>query len=211
MLTLSDIRSRVRTRFEAASSTRWSDADLNAAINDGIGELSEATRYFERWASVPLKENRTYYDLRGLTPETVLSVTAVQHLDGMRWLEPVALADLGRGEWEETTGTPTSWFVRGQWWLGVFPHPTSDLDQWMRVYYTGMAPALAEDGEVPAQLPDEFVPALEEYALYELQQREGEAEKALYWWEKYKEREAALEQHVAHRVTTARTGTIGRA
>lgn len=58
-------------------------------------------------------------------------------------------------------------------------------------------------------MPDEFVPALEEYAMYELQQREGETDKALYWWNKYKEREKALEQHMAHRVTTARTGRIG--
>jgi hypothetical protein len=211
MLTLGDIRSRVRTRFEASSSTRWSDADLNAAINDGLGELSEATRYFERVASIPLKANRTYYDLRGLTPEVALSVTAVQHLNGMRWLEPINLKDIGISEWEETTGMPTGWFVRGQWWLGIFPHPTADLDEWMRVYYTGVAPALAEDGEEPAQLPDEFVPALEEYALYELQQREGETQKALFWWAKYKEREKALEQHMAHRVSTARTSQIGRA
>jgi hypothetical protein len=211
MLTLGDIRSRVRTRFEAASSTRWSDADINAAINDGLGELSEVTRYFERVVSIPLKANRTYYDLWGLTPEAALSVTAVQHLAGVRWLEPISLSDVPYNEWEETTGTPSAWFVRGLYWLGIFPHPTSDLDEWVRVYYTGVAPTLAEDGEEPAQLPDEFVPALEEYALYELQQREGETQKALFWWAKYKEREKSLEQHMAHRVSTARTSQIGRA
>ena len=42
MLTLSDIRSRVRTRFEASSTTRWSNSDVNDAINDGIEELAEA-------------------------------------------------------------------------------------------------------------------------------------------------------------------------
>jgi len=211
MLTLSDIRSRVRTRFEASSTTRWSDADVNSAINDGLGELSEATRYFERWVSFPLKEKRTYYDLRGLTPEGVLSVTAVWHEPGIRWLTPITLGDIGYEEWEETRGNPNSWFVRGLWWLGVWPSPSSDVDEFIRVYYTGVAPALAEDGEEPAQLPDEFVPALEEYALYELHGRERETDKALYWWGKYKERERALEQHIAHRVTTARTGRIGRA
>lgn len=211
MLTLSDIRSRVRTRYEAASSTRWTDADINAAINDGIGELSEATRYYERTVSIPLKEKRSYYDLRGLTPETALSVTAVWHETGVRWLSPITLGDISIEEWEETRGNPHSWFVRGQWWLGVWPSPSTDLDEWLRVYYTGVAPVLEEDGEEPAQLPDEFVPALEEYALYELHQREGETDKALYWWEKYQGREKALEQHVAHRLTTARTGRIGRA
>lgn len=210
MLTLSDIRSRVRTRFEAASTTRWADADINDAINDAVGELSEATRYFERWVSLPLKQERTYYDLRGLTPEVLLSVTAVWHESGVRWLTPITLGDIGYESWEETAGNPIAWFMRGQWWLGIHPRPSGDLDEWIRVYYTGVAPLLTEDGQEPRQLPDEFVPALEEYALYELLQREGESQKALYWWGKYKEREKALEQHMAHRVTTARTGVIGR-
>lgn len=210
MLTLSDIRSRVRTKFEA-SSTRWSDEDIDAAINDGLGELSEATRYYESWVSILLKSGRTYYDLRGLTPETALSVTAVWHEPGVRWLTPMSLKDIGISEWEETGGNPTGWFVRGLWWLGIWPHPSSDLDEYLRLHYTAVAPALVDDGDEPRQLPDEFVPALEEYALYELQQREGETDKALFWWGKYKERERLLEQHMAHRVSTARTGRIGRA
>ena len=210
MLTLSDIRSRVRTKFEAAT-TRWSDADIDAAINDGLGELSEATRYYESWVSIKLKASRTYYDLRGLTPETAMSVTAVWHEPGVRWLSPMALQDITYEEWEETSGNPTGWFVRGLWWLGVWPHPSSDVDEFLRVYYSAVAPKLVDDGDEPRQLPDEFAPALEEYAVYELQQREGETDKALYWWGKYKEREKALEQHMAHRVTTARTGAIGRA
>jgi len=210
MLTLSDIRSRVRTKFEAAS-VRWSDADIDAAINDGLGELSEATRYYESWVSIKLKASRTYYDLRGLTPETAMSVTAVWHEPGVRWLTPMALQDITYEEWEETSGNPTGWFVRGLWWLGVWPHPSSDVDEFLRVYYSAVAPKLVDDGDEPRQLPDEFVPALEEYAVYELQQQEGETDKALFWWGKYKEREKALEQHMAHRVTTARTGKIGRA
>lgn len=210
MLTLSDIRSRVRTKFEAAT-TRWTDADIDAAINDGLGELSEATRYYESWVSIKLKASRTYYDLRGLTPETAMSVTAVWHEPGVRWLTPMALQDITYEEWEETSGNPTGWFVRGLWWLGVWPHPSEDVDEFLRVYYSAVAPKLVDDGDEPRQLPDEFIPALEEYAVYELQQREGETDKALFWWGKYKEREKALEQHMAHRVTTARTGKIGRA
>lgn len=210
MLTLSDIRSRVRTKFEA-SSTRWSDADIDAAINDGLAELSEVTRYYESWASIMLKDSRTYYDLRGLTPETAMSVTSVWHEPGVRWLTPVNIADIGYDEWEETSGNPTGWFTRGLWWLGIWPRPSADVDEYIRVYYSAVAPKLVDDGDEPRQLPDEFVPALEEYAVYELQQREGETDKALYWWGKYKEREAKLEQHMAHRITTARTGKIGRA
>lgn len=211
MLTLGDIRSRVRTRFEQSATTRWSDADINAAINDGLAELSEATRYYERWVSVPLKEDRTYYDLRGLTPEIVLSVTAVWHDEGVRWLTPINTSDIGYDEWEETTGNPTGWFARGAWWLGIWPRPSSDVVEFLRVYYSAVAPSMDEDGEEPKQLPDEFVPALEEYACYELQQREGETEKALHWWARYKERERLLEQHMAHRITRARTGVLGRA
>jgi hypothetical protein len=209
VLTRSDIRSRVRTKYEAASTTRWSDADLNSAINDGLAELSEATRYFERWCSIPLKPARTYYDLRAFA-DGVLSVTAVWHEPGVRWLTPISLGDIGYEEWEETRGNPISWFTRGAYWLAVWPTPSTSVDEFLRVYYTSVAPALDEDGEVPAGLPDEFIPAVEEYALYELHQREGETQKALYWWGRYKERERSLEQHMAHRVTTARTGSIGR-
>ena len=209
MLTLSDIRSRVRTRFEAASTTRWASADIDAAINDGLGELSEVTRYFERWVSMPLKAERTYYDLRGLTPEQPMSVTAVWHEPGVRWLTPVSLGDIAE-DFEETSGNPTAWFMRGLFWMGIWPRPTSDTGEFIRIYYTGVAPSLDEDGEEPRQLPDEFVPALEEYALYELHQREGETQKALYWWDKYKQRESVLEQHMAHRVSQARTGVLGR-
>lgn len=211
MLTLSEIRSRVRIRYEASSTTRWADAVLDAAINDGIEELSEVSRYYERWVSIPLLENRTYYDLRGLTPETVLSVNAVWHESGNRWLTPSIVADRDRAEWETTNGQPTEWFTRGLWWLGLFPHPSADQDQWVRVYYSAVAPRLEEDGEEPRQLPDEFVPALEEYALYELTHQDGESEKALTWYGKYKARESVLEQHMARRVTTARTGMVGRA
>lgn len=183
---------------------------MNAAINDAVAELSEVTRYYERWVSFPLKKNRTYYDLRGLTPEIVLSVTAVWHEEGIRWLTPMSVSDMDRDRWEETAGNPIGWFTRGAWWLGIWPRPSSDVDEWIRMYYTAVAPELTDDGHEPKQLPDEFIPALEEYTLYELQHREGETDKALYWWGKYKERERALEQHMAHRVTTARTGTIGR-
>src|SRR5512143_2139024 len=172
MLTLSDIRSRVRTKFEHSSTTRWSDADINAAINDGLGELAEATRYYERWVSLPLKQDRTYYDLRGLTPETAMSVTAVWHEAGVRWLTPINLGDIGYEQWEETSGNPIAWFTRGLWWLGIHPRPSSDVDEWIRIYYVGMPPEMSDDGHEPKQLPDEFVPALEEYALYELLQRE---------------------------------------
>lgn len=211
MLTLSGIRSRVRIRFEAASSTRWSNADVDQAINDGLSELAEATGYFERWVSVPVKMKRTYYDLRCFTPETVLSVSSVWHESGNRWLSPITLREIAIDQWEDTTGSPIAWFVRGGWWLALWPHPASEVDQFVRVYYTGVPPKLEDDGDEPKQLPDSFIPALEEYALYDLQQREGETDKALYWWGKYREREFSLKQHMAHRITTARTGTIGSA
>lgn len=210
MLTLSEIRSRVRTRYEASSTTRWSNSDINDAINEGLGELSEATRYFEQWVSIPLKEDRTYYDLRAWIPSGFLSVNAVHHPAGNRWLSPTSHKDRGIQRWENTAGLPTEWFTRGLSWLGLFPHPSSDLNDHVRIYYSAVAPELEEDGEEPRQLPDEFIPALEEYCLYELAHRDGDSEKSLMWYAKYKAREETLDQHMAHRLTTARTGAIGR-
>lgn len=211
MLTLSDIRSRVRIRYEASSATRWSNVDVNDAINQGLEELSEATRYYEQWVSIPLREKRTYYDLRGWAKGSILSVTSLWHENGNRWVSPASHTDIDIAQWEKTAGAPYLWFTRGLYWLGVFPRLTTDADQWVRAYYATVAPKMTDDGHEPKQLPDEFVPALEEYAMYELTQRDGDTEKALFWWAKYKDREVALEQHMAHRVSTARSGAVGRA
>jgi len=210
MASLSEIRSRVRTRFEHSSTTRWTNADINAAINAGLEELSEATGYYERHISIPLKQDRTYYDLRGLIPDTALTVSAVWHENTNRWLNPLTHREMTYEEWETVIGDPIVWFPRGLWWLGLWPHPSGDVDQWVKVYFCGIAPALTDDAQEPADLPEEFCDALEEYAIYELEQREGETEKALMMWQSYRQREYQLAQHVSHRVHRARSGRVGR-
>ena len=136
-------------------------------------------------------------------------MTAVWHEPGVRWLTPVTLkaSDTTNGRRRPAIPLVVRPGSMVAWDLASSVSRPGRVPS--RVLH-GAAPALEEDGEEPRQLPDEFVPALEEYALYELQQREGETDKALFWWGKYKEREKALEQHMAHRVTTARTGAIGR-
>jgi hypothetical protein len=206
---LSQIRDRVRTRFEHDSTTRWSDADINAAINAGLEELAEATGYYERSVSLGLKEDRTYYDLRALIPDSALNVVAVWHENTNRWLNATTHREMTYAEWEKVVGDPIAWFPRGMWWLGLWPHPSSDVDQWVRVYYCGLPPELTDDTQEPVDLPDDFHTALEDYALYELQHREGETKKALDWWQSYRQREHALGRHVRSRVVRARTSRIG--
>lgn len=209
MASLSEIRDRVRTRFEASSNTRWSDAVINAAINEGLEELSETTGYYERHISIPLKQKRTYYDLRGLIPDSALGVTAVWHENTNRWLNSYTHREMTYSEWEKVVGDPIVWFPRGLWWLGLWPKSSSDSDQWVKVYFCGLAPELTDDAQEPADLSEDFIPALEEYALYDLYQRDGETQKALGLWASYRQREYELTKHVANRTVRPRYSRIG--
>jgi len=76
MISLADITNRVRTKHEAATSVRWSDAAIHKRINEGLECLAESTYFYERYTTIALMPNRTWYDVRGFTPETVLRITA---------------------------------------------------------------------------------------------------------------------------------------
>ena len=77
MISLSQIVANVRSRYEALTDVRWSDADIVTSINDGLDELSRATRFYERHVSVSVRNLSNYYDLRGWLPESALGVTSV--------------------------------------------------------------------------------------------------------------------------------------
>lgn len=200
-VTLLDIRTSVRKRIEQPTSVRFSDADLNGIINEALEELSESTEFYETSVTVPLKANRTYYDLRAILPSTFLSVTDVWH-SGYGWLIASGIREMGFVEWEKAAGTPFRWFLRGLWWLGVYPHMASDTGT-MTIYYTAVTPALVNDGDA-IPFPDDYADVVEDYVLYELEAREGETPKALTYWQSYQEGEKELRDYVLRRVVDSR-------
>lgn len=218
MIPLAQIRSRVRTKFEAESDSRWSDAAINAAINEGLDELSERTLFYERYVSIPKAPGQRYYDIRGYVPDGAYALTGLFSTTRNDWLAPVTERGLdnpnqldasGTALWEESIGDPDSWFVRGAHWFGVYPYPGEDATGYLRLYFAGQAPHFTHDQAVLADLPDDYIPALEEYAMYELHAQDGESKKALLRWKNYDERATEFATFVERRNKTARTHVMG--
>lgn len=208
MIPRDTIVSRARTRFESESSVRWSDAGIVSAINEGLDELSEQTHFYRRYVSIPLVADRIFYDIRGYVPDDAIGLTAAWSTIRNDWLKPRSEDELDP-RWEEATGDPYEWFVRGAFHFGVHPHPTSSTSGYLRVWFSGLAPHFTHGQSVIADLPDDFIPALEDYVLYELQARDGETKKSLLHWKDFSRRARMLEEFVRKRGARAFVGHMG--
>ena len=210
MVPLSQIISRTRTRYDAESSgsaIRFSDTNLTLFVNEGLETLAESTGFYERYATVPVQANRQYYDLRGFTPETVVSITSVWSVARNDWLRPVNFNLLG-GDWEKAVGTPEAFWARGIYWLGVYPRQAT-TSSYFRVYFQGVPSRFTHAQAVLGDLPDDYVPALEDYALYEMAAADGNPKRALIHWSDYQKREKSLGDFLRRRTAGARAGHLG--
>lgn len=186
---------------------RWKDVDIILAINEGLDDLSEVSRFYERHVSVPVGNLRTYYDLRGWLPESALGVTSVWSDVIEDWLFPCSVSQL-RTRWEQSTGPSRQFFMRGLFWMGVWPKPETASGT-LRVYFSGFAPHFLHGQSVLRDLPDDYVVALEEYAIYSLAADDGESTRALRHFEDYAKKALELADHVERRTVTARRISMG--
>lgn len=212
MIPLSSLLTRIRTKYEAeagaASPVRWSDANLTTFVNEGLETLAEFTGFYERYCTIPIEENRRYYDLRGFTPETVVTVTSVFSTVRNEWLYPKTPEDLGTG-WEEQTGDPYCFFPRGIYWVAVHPLPTASTG-YLRVHFSGIPSRFTHTQAVLGDLPDQFYPALEDYALYEMAALDREPKRAIDHFKSYIAREKSLAQYMDRRLVASTGGRFGR-
>ena len=194
MITLADTISRVRVKFEQGSTTRWTDAAITQAINEGLETLAESTSFFERYCTIPLSSNRRWFDLRGFTPETVVRIKSIWTSNRNEWLRPVSVEDLPY-DWHKSVGEPQVFFVRGIYWFGVWPYETSGSG-YLRVYFSGIPSRLEGIPAVIADLPDDHIPALEDYALYQLSVQDREHDASIRHYQSYLKRERDLKRIV---------------
>ncbi len=206
MIPLADIISRVRTKFEQPGSTRWSDSAITQAINEGLETLAEATSFYERYVTIPLGNNRRWYDLRGFTPETVVRIRSVWSSNRNEWLRPVSIEDLPY-DWMKSVGEPQTFWTRGIHWLGVYPYETSGTG-WLRVFFSGIPSRFAGTPSVLYDLPDDHVPALEDYALYQLSAMDREHDRAIGHFQAYIQRERDLSHFVDGRLVAGGSGRL---
>lgn len=212
MIPLSELTSRVRTRYEAesgGSSTRYTDADIRTFINEGLECLAEATGFYERYVTIPLVGGKTYYDLRGYTPETVVRIKSIWSPQRNDWLKPAAFSNLDT-TWEQRAGDPQVFWVRGIHWIGVSPRPESGTTGKIRIYFAGLPGRFTHPQAVLGDLPDDHLPALEDYALYEMAAMDRQVKLSLLHWADYAKREKLLADFTDRRLVGAQAGRFGR-
>ena len=185
-MTFAEMQADVRRRINESATTFFTDQDVKDAINDGYAEISDATEWYEREATIALLKNRSLYNLKYLLPDTFLSLRRCWNTTTQRWLEPAEPRDLdnhGFRQWETMQGQPESYMIRGHWWLCVWLKSAADA-RGLRIYYTAIPSALSNDADTPA-FPSEFHYGLVEYAISDLHAQQRETKKAMAHWNNY--------------------------
>jgi hypothetical protein len=204
-----EMRAAVRTRIAEASANFWSDSDIDSSINEGFQELADATEWYERSTSIPTMSNRTYLDLRGVVDGSFISPKRARNLQTGKWLTPTTVRnqDSQYRQWERNVTEPSSMFMRGLWWIGLHPKPSSD-NGFVRLYYSAI-PAVITDDSTTIPIPEEFHMALVSYALYDLLAQDAETGKAMLYWNEYVGYESNFREFVKGRTVTDRVGRFG--
>ena len=211
MIDLAELISRVRTRYEQSSSTRWTDEEITHSINEALESLAEETHFYERNCTLPIQLNRTWYDIRGFTPETPLEIRSIWSTSRDQWLTPVDETDL-QFQWENSTGDPTMYFTRGIYWLGLWPKAgtATNTDGFLRVFFAAIPSRWTHTQEVLSDLPKNYMPAVVDYSLYDLASKDREPQKAIEHFRNYLRREKELKMRMDHRIAGAQAGAIGQ-
>jgi len=208
MVPLSDLISRTRTRYDHASSVRWTDEEVTLSINEGLETLAEETGFYERYTTLPVQNNRVWYDLRGFTPETPLNIKSVWSTARNQWLQPIVTDHL-QFKWEDSAGDPEMYFTRGIYWFGVWPRSGSTNTGFLRVHFSAVPARWIHTQEVLSDLPDNYVPALIDYALYDMSSKDKEFGKAIRHFRNYLEREKELRMRMTGRLVSNTVGVMG--
>ena len=212
-MTLAELRAEVFRRLNESSTspTFWTATDIDAALNDGYAEISDAAEWYERTFTVDLLTDRLYYDLRTVWTEPILAVKKVFNVQTNRWMTPSRVADFDRRSlrWEAITGSPDSWVQRGFWWLGLWPISTADSGT-VQVTASAIPPALVGDDDEPGFAQTLHL-GLVKFALAELWGQDAEATKALAAWNDYLQYEAALVGYTDGRLSSPLVRTVSDA
>lgn len=210
-MTFLELQTEVARRIEESTGSPafWTVAQIKEAINRGYRETADVAEWNETSTSLSLTANTTYYDLSTLIINTrILTVKRIYNDQTSRWLTPRDVLDFDRRfkQWENTTGEPGEFIVRGLWWLRFDRYKTATSGT-VTVYYTAVPTDLSADGDTPA-FPQEFHLALVEYAVADLLFQDAETKKGMKSWSRFLALQEGLRRHVNQRASLDRVGAL---
>ena len=195
------------TRLEENSSSPrfWALADIKAALNEGLEEMSDSSEWYERNYAIPHVAAQVYTDLKAsLGSDQILTPKHAFNNQTNRWIEFKDVRDLDneRLEWETVTGEEEKCILRGLWWLGTFPHPAASSGS-LTLYFTALPPTMVSDSDTPG-FPDEYHYGIVEYALGDLFSQERDYVKSLSHFKAFLPYDAGLKHYVESRIARDR-------
>lgn len=213
MATFAELKTDVFRRLNESPSAPvyWSEADVEAAINEGYDCLADATEACETSTSITWTAalHQDLWDTcDGTTAAELLRPIRIQNDTTGQWLTPISVRELDRrySRWRTVSGQPSYCVMRGLRYLDLHPYPSAAGTATM--HYAAWPTALSADDDTPS-LPQAFHPALVSYALYDLYAQEGETQKALRYYAEYFDQERRLRDFVASRTARDRLGVFG--
>ncbi len=205
-----ELQTEVARKIEEStgSPSFWALADVKAAINRGYRETADVCEWKEASTSLSLTANTTYYDLSSLIHTRLLTVKRIYNDQTSGWLKARDVRDFDetRYQWEDITGEPSQFIIRGLWWLRFDRYKTATSGT-VAVYYTEIPTDLSADGDTPG-FPQEFHYALVDFAVADLLFQDAETKKGMKYWTRYKAIEEGLRRWVLQRGAVDRQGAL---
>lgn len=156
-LTVKTLRDRVRGDLGMRSNALLQDEDLDSWALAWQTELATLTHWYRTSSAVNTTSGQALYDL----PTDCIALEEVWHDDLP--LQLVRLVDFQRANpnWRnESSGTPTHYYLRGTTAYGLYPTPDTTAVAALDLFYTAFPPALTLNGDfyyIPTALEESLV------------------------------------------------------
>lgn len=206
-MTLASLRTDTERRLRETSTSLvpFDATAIDAALNRGYMEISDATNWHEDQLYIDLLAYRPYYDARAIVGDTFLSLGMSFNVQTNRWLTPIHVSDLDRRDlyWEIVTansGAPWGAMLRGLWWIAYWPRSAAGTGT-IKQYVVTLPEPMVRDTDEPG-FPSAYQYGLVEYAVYDLWSQIGETVASMQAWGNYLKYEGDLTLWVQGRAQT---------
>jgi len=180
-MTRSEIRTRILYQLNDSPTdpVAWSNAELDAVIQEAEEVLAEEAQGLHRTAYIPRHDGMQFVTLASISDD-IMAITRIWDNENEHRLQPLSMTQLDteRNRWMEDTGDRPYWWFPVAWNLfGVHP-PTAIGGGTLRIDYLAWPTPMEEDGQSP-EWPEADHDSLVLYGVYLGLMKQWDAQRGL--------------------------------